>query len=304
MRGNFLYHRHCSIRRGHQGCDSRQRSRRPFALDGMPGRQMAIDADLAPGLIDHAEAIRRRESLVLQADFYGAMDGASKFVRGDAIAAIVITCVNIFGGLIIGLTQNLSLAQAADVFTRLTIGEGLSCQIPAFLIALSPPAYCSLEIPSRSICRQPSFNNSSASRSCWRWLPFSVALSFHSLARDSIAFDCRYLLSGGVFPNAQRPAIEPAIESPGTAAPADDAEGRFDELLRVDMLEIEIGVNLIPLADPRRGGDLLKRIAMVRSEIASEIGIILPKLTFEITLPCRPMDIESRSQAWTLPTDR
>ena len=109
-----------------------------FALDGMPGRQMAIDADLNAGVIDEHEAQRRRQEITQQADFFGAMDGASKFVRGDAIAGIVITLINIVGGLVIGMVEvGMSLGEAASVFTKLTIGDGLVSQVPAFLISLA-----------------------------------------------------------------------------------------------------------------------------------------------------------------------
>src|SRR5207247_724174 len=109
-----------------------------FALDGMPGRQMAIDADLQAGIIDDREAQRRRQDITRQADFYGAMDGASKFVRGDAIAGIIITLINIVGGLIIGVAEHgMPLAKAAQIFTHLTIGDGLVSQVPAFLISLA-----------------------------------------------------------------------------------------------------------------------------------------------------------------------
>src|SRR5688500_17112506 len=108
-----------------------------FALDGMPGRQMAIDADMNAGVIDEKEAQRRRQEITRQADFFGAMDGASKFVRGDAIAGIVITLINIAGGLTIGLWNGMSLTEAGSVFTRLTIGDGLVSQVPAFLISLA-----------------------------------------------------------------------------------------------------------------------------------------------------------------------
>ena len=109
-----------------------------FALDGMPGRQMAIDADMNAGIIDENEAQRRRQEITRQADFFGAMDGASKFVRGDAIAAIVITVVNIVGGLIIGVVESgMPLREAMQVFTKLTIGDGLASQVPAFLVSLA-----------------------------------------------------------------------------------------------------------------------------------------------------------------------
>jgi flagellar biosynthesis protein FlhA len=157
-----------------------------FALDGMPGRQMAIDADLSGGLIDHTEANRRREELNQQADFYGAMDGASKFVRGDAVAAIIIIFINIGGGLLIGLSQNMSLGQAADTFTRLTIGEGLSCQIPAFLISMATGIL--LTRNTQSFNFQSVFCGSCLDdRPCWRW-PASFWRCWCSLG----SLPCRY----------------------------------------------------------------------------------------------------------------
>ena len=150
-----------------------------FALDGMPGKQMAIDADLNAGIIDEHEAQSRRAEITQQADFYGAMDGASKFVRGDAIAGIIITVINIVGGLIIGMVEHgMPLAEAASLFTRLTIGDGLVSQVPAFLISLA--AGCSSRAaPSRAICRRNSCSNCflvlrrwPSRRASWRyWSP-------------------------------------------------------------------------------------------------------------------------------------
>jgi flagellar biosynthesis protein FlhA len=280
-----------------------------FALDGMPGRQMAIDADLNAGLIDHAEANRRRDTLVLQADFYGAMDGASKFVRGDAIAAIIISFVNIAGGLAIGLSQNLSVSQAVDVFTRLTIGEGLACQIPAFLIALATGILLTrnsskFNLPSTLLSQL--FGRPIVLAMAGIFLALLVFTRLPAVPLLAIAA----ALGFGVFwqtrrPRSQELAVDQAIEQPST----DERDASLEDLLRVDLLEIEIGGQLISLADPRRGGDLLRQIGSVRSAVAAEIGIILPKVRIRdnLSLPSngyciRIAQIEAGSG--TLPVDR
>ncbi len=261
-----------------------------FALDGMPGRQMAIDADLSAGMIDHGEANRRRESLTMQADFYGAMDGASKFVRGDAIAAIIITFINIGGGLWIGLSNNMSLGQAADTFTRLTIGEGLSCQIPAFLIAMATGILLTRNTKPTNLSTtffQQLFGRPAVLMMAAVFLGLLVFTRLPALPLLSIAALCGL----ATFLQTRRASVADPTRDLAPAAPnPEDSDGRLEELLKVDLLEIEIGVNLIPLADPRRGGDLLKRIAFVRSEIAREIGIILPKIRIRDNLALPPAD--------------
>ncbi len=249
-----------------------------FSLDGMPGRQMAIDADLSAGLIDHTEANRRRETLTMQADFYGAMDGASKFVRGDAIAAIVITIVNIGGGLAIGLSQNMNLNQAVDVFTRLTIGEGLACQIPAFLISMATAILLTRSTQKLNLSTtffQQLFGKPVVLVMAAVFLTLLVFTRLPPIPLLSIAAICVFAV---FVQTRKKPANGSAADAVPANAAIDENESRIEELMRVDLLEIEIGVNLISLADPRRGGDLLKRIGLIRSEIATDIGIILPKV--------------------------
>jgi flagellar biosynthesis protein FlhA len=249
---------------------------------------MAIDADLSAGLIDHGEANRRRESLSLQADFYGAMDGASKFVRGDAIAAIAITAVNILGGLAIGLSQKMDLAQAVNVFTRLTIGEGLACQIPAFLIAIATGILLTrnsqtANLPSKLL--QQLFGKPSVLAMAAVFLALLVFTRLPPIPLLSLAALCGF---GYYMQTRRKPSAEPATAISPPTVSHEESESPLEDLLRVDLLEIEIGVNLVPLADPKRGGDLLQRIADSRMQIATELGLILPKVRIRDNLGLPP----------------
>ena len=253
-----------------------------FALDGMPGRQMAIDADLNAGAIDEKEAQRRRDEITQQADFFGAMDGASKFVRGDAIAGILITIVNIVGGLIIGIMQyDMTVTQAGEIFTKLTIGDGLVSQVPALLISLAAGLLVTrstqrVNLPLaflEQVFARPQALLVSAG--------FLVILSFTHLPKVplfTIATGCV-----GLAMLLRRKAREDTARE-AAQAKRDDAEKekrpeeRIEDFLAVDPMEMEIGVGLIRLADPNRGGDLLPRITGVRQAVASEIGIVLPKV--------------------------
>jgi flagellar biosynthesis protein FlhA len=250
-----------------------------FALDGMPGRQMAIDADLNAGSIDELEAQRRRLEITRQADFFGAMDGASKFVRGDAIAAILITLINIIGGLVIGMAQGgMSFTQAADIFTKLTIGDGLVSQVPAFLISLAAGL---LVTRSSSDTNLPSeflrqlFSRPQALAVTGGFLGMLIFTNLPTVPLALIGGSCvgmAVMLSR----QKQRDATVAATKA------KDDAkkkpEERIEDYLTTDPMEIEIGVGLIRLADPKRGGDLLERIQRVRQNVAADIGIIMPKV--------------------------
>ncbi len=251
-----------------------------FTLDGMPGRQMAIDADLNGGLIDNQEAQRRRQEIHLQADFYGAMDGASKFVRGDAVAGLVITFINIVGGLFIGVVQGgMSLAEAGAVFTKLTIGDGLVAQIPALLISVAAGLLVtrssqSVDLP-REFLRQL-FSRPQVLAVSAAFLGLLVFTRLPALPLLTIGAGCAglaYILS--------RPAaLQPEPEKPEAAAEEAPkaAEKRIEDYLAVDPLEVEIGVGLIRLADPKRGGELLNQITDVRRQLAAELGVVLPKV--------------------------
>lgn len=253
-----------------------------FALDGMPGRQMAIDADLNAGVIDEVEAQRRRLEITQQADFYGAMDGASKFVRGDAIAGIVITIVNIVGGLVIGMIQDgMTLREAAEIFTKLTIGDGLVSQVPALLISLAAGLLVTRSTQQTNlpvIFLQQLFSRPRALAVAGGFLALLMFTDLPTIPLISICGGCAAL---AVILRRQKHQEELQGAAKARAAVAEQQkkpEERIEDYLAIDPMEMEIGVALIRLADPNRGGDLLPRITGVRQAVASEIGIVLPKV--------------------------
>jgi flagellar biosynthesis protein FlhA len=250
-----------------------------FTLDAMPGKQMAIDADLWAGMINEAEARHRREEITREADFYGAMDGASKFVRGDAIAGIIITLVNIIGGFAIGAVEKgWTMAESLDVFTTLTIGDGLVSQIPSFILAIGAGLIVARtggqetlgdEIP-RQLTSQPI--------ALYLIAGFLGVLAFTPL--PSVPLLSAGALIGavawavGYVARLSRSAKEATARA--EAAKAAPQQQPVEELLKVDTLEIEIGYGLVPLVDAGHGGDLLNRISMIRRQLAVEIGIVVP----------------------------
>jgi len=250
-----------------------------FALDGMPGRQMAIDADLNAGVIDEREAQRRRTEITEQADFFGAMDGASKFVRGDAIAGIIITIINIVGGLIIGIVQlGMEASTAGSIFTKLTIGDGLVSQVPAFLVSMAAALLVTrstqrINLPSeflRQVFSHPVALMVSGG--------FLITLTFTSLPKIPllvIAAGC--FLLARTLTTAKRKAVVEA-EQAHAAEETKVPETRIEDLLTIDPMKIELGAGLVRLASRESGGDLLERIKRIRENLAMEIGIILPKV--------------------------
>jgi flagellar biosynthesis protein FlhA len=249
-----------------------------FTLDGMPGKQMAIDADLSAGVIDQQEAQHRRREITQQADFFGAMDGASKFVRGDAIAGILIIFINIIGGLFIGIVNNgLSVGEAASLFTTLTIGDGLVTQVPAFLISLATGM-----LVTRS--SQASHLPSDVLRQLFsRPEALAVAAGFLGLLLFTSLPPVPLIVIGGACAGLavtlfrRETKVHAAHEKKETEA-VRRSQQRVEDYLAVDPMELELGIGLIRLADPKRGGDLLDRIRRVRQDLAAEIGIILPKV--------------------------
>ena len=247
-----------------------------FTLDGMPGKQMSIDADLNAGFIDEAEARRRRQAITREADFYGAMDGASKFVRGDAIAGIVITIINIVGGLIIGVSHDMNLTEAASVYTRLTIGDGLVSQIPAFIISISAALLVTRatsvsnlgEDVLNQVFGQPMALIISAG--------FLVALAVTDLPKIPLlmlAAACggiAYIMEHNVKTAAKAKAAQQKAQRPEpeqiTSAPG------------VDALEIEVGYGLIRMVDRAQGGDLRERVQAIRRQLAEETGLVIPPI--------------------------
>ncbi|PAP75750.1 flagellar biosynthesis protein FlhA [Rubrivirga marina] len=247
-----------------------------FTLDALPGKQMAIDADLNAGLIDEGEAKRRRSEVSREADFYGAMDGASKFVRGDAMAGLVITAINIVGGLIIGVAQyGMGPAEAAQTFTLLSIGDGLVSQIPALLISTAAGL-----IVSRA-SGEGNLSSETQSQLFGKPEALFVTAGFMALlgVLPGLPIVPFWALAGGLAFVAFRRAGTIADEAEEAARPAETApapEPEPADLLLVDELELEIGYGLIPVVDPAQGGDLLERISMLRRQLATEMGIVVP----------------------------
>lgn len=249
-----------------------------FALDGMPGRQMAIDADLNAGVIDEHEAQRRRQEITRQADFFGAMDGASKFVRGDAIAGILITLINIVGGLIIGMVEfGMSPGKAAQVFTKLTIGDGLVSQVPAFLISLAAGLLVTRSSYESNLPVEFMRQLFSRPQALAVTGGFLGVLIFTNLPAIPLLLIGGCCLGMSMIMTRQKKEETAAAASKAKAAKK-PAEERIEDYLTTDPMEIELGVGLIRLADPKRGGDLLERIQRVRQNIASEMGILMPKV--------------------------
>ncbi|MFO0960000.1 MAG: flagellar biosynthesis protein FlhA [Isosphaeraceae bacterium] len=266
-----------------------------FMLDGLPGRQMAIDADLHAGLIDQAEAGRRRDALYRQADFFGAMDGAGKFVRGDAVAGVVITAVNILGGLYMGvIVHGMAPGEAVEVFTKLTIGDGLVTQVPAFLISLAAGLIVTRSSSDSDLGRDIVGQLLGRAEVLAVAAGFLVVLSFTSLPRLPL-LTIAGLLGAGAYMASSRRRSAPATEAEPEPTPAPPAHvhppppppppphneppaDRMEDLLHVDLLELEIGYRLIPMADVARGGDLLDRIREVRQKVARELGLIVPQV--------------------------
>jgi flagellar biosynthesis protein FlhA len=255
-----------------------------FTLDAMPGKQMAIDADLNAGMITEQEARERRDLIRREAEFYGAMDGATKFVRGDAIAGIIITFINIIGGIIIGVLQHqMQFAEALTTYTTLTIGDGLVSQIPALIISSAAGIIVTQSAADKSIGRQ-----------------LSEQLSFQPLALFSAAviifcfglvpgmphvtFIAISLLMGGVGWLSLRTKREDEVQE---EAPREE-EMSPESLLPMDILEFEIGYGLIPLVDATQGGELLTRIKGMRRTVAGELGVIVPPIHVRDNLDLKP----------------
>jgi flagellar biosynthesis protein FlhA len=252
-----------------------------FTLDGMPGKQMAIDADLNSGLINKDEARRRRREVADEADFYGAMDGASKFVRGDAIAAIVIMLINLVGGFAIGVLQNGdSLSQAISTYSLLSVGDGLASQLPALLISISTGI----------IVTRAGTESDLGTEFVFQILQQRRAIRIAALAVTVMALvpglpKLPFLLVGGTIflmsgrlpnDNALRRRSEKEKAKAAPAAPSPDSPEGLARDMKVDPLELEVSFNLVELVDPGRGGDLLDRVKGLRRKIALELGVVLP----------------------------
>jgi len=274
-----------------------------FALDALPGRQMAIDADVSAGTIDAAEARRRRDDLAREADFFGAMDGASRFVRGDAVAGLVITAVNMAGGLAVGMLQKgWTFAETARAITVLTIGDGLAAQIPAFLIAVASGFVVTRAGRGRTLGEEVPAQLVGAPRILWALAGFMAVLALTPLpgapllAGAAIAAAAAMRASraagragaaGGGNPRARADAapsrraalVEPAVER---------RAAEMGALLAVEPLEVEVGAGLVDLVRAGESSPVLRRIEAVRRQVAQDLGIVVP--------PVRLRD--ERSLAW------
>ena len=265
-----------------------------FTLDAMPGKQMAIDADLNAGIIDDKEAKRRRAEVAEEADFFGNMDGASKFVRGDAIAGILILLINIIGGFAIGVLQHgLSAGQAADSYITLAVGDALVAQVPGLLISVAAAMVVSRvgkdeELGDQIVTQMfdsPKVLGVTASvlflLGVVPGMPHVVFLTFAVLI-GSVAF--------WIWRMQQKPskAELEAQQAAAAAQPAADAEATWDDLQPVDLLGLELGYRLIPLVDKTRQGDLLTRIKGVRKKFAQDVGFLPPAVHVRDNLELRP----------------
>lgn len=252
-----------------------------FTLDAMPGKQMSIDADLNAGLIDDMQAKERRELIAREADFYGAMDGASKFVRGDAIAGLIITGVNIVGGLLIGMMQmGLTAGAAASKFTLLTVGDGLVAQIPALIISTaagivitraSSLSTMGADIAKQVIGQPNAVFASSVVIGIMGLLPGLPFLPFTFMAIVMA------LIGNSVKKNKKEEAKIQEAEAEAEAVEP-EVEERIENFLHPDAFEIEIGYGLIPLVDANQGGNLLGRITTIRKSLAIEMGVLVPPI--------------------------
>ena len=249
-----------------------------FTLDGMPGRQMAIDADLNSGLLTQQEAQQQRKDLTRQADFFGAMDGASKFVRGDAIAATIITAINIVVGLGYGVIKaDMDLANASEVYTKLTIGDGLVSQIPALLVSLATAVLVTRTSQDSKLSNELISQLFNKPQVLIVTAAFLSVLTFTQLPKTpmlTMAAGClglAYILTKSDTRNPSTPDATIPPEKTSSEAPLSD-------LLRVDAIEIGLGIRLLPLANRDTEDNILRRIQFIRKTLATDMGIVLPEI--------------------------
>jgi flagellar biosynthesis protein FlhA len=252
-----------------------------FTLDAMPGKQMAIDADLNAGLITDDEARRRRSEIAQEADFYGAMDGASKFVRGDAIAAVVIVLINLIGGLIVGIMQmGMPFSEAIQHFSLMTVGDGLAAQIPALLISIATGILVTRAASDRDLGADVAGQIMQQKKAplvaggvilAFALVPGLPKLPFLVIGGGLFALGWA-MRDGGPLARSAEPELDADAEGTEVAAPRDAAL----EALPIDPLELAIGFGLVRLVDQQSGGTLLSRVSVIRRQIATELGMVIP----------------------------
>ncbi|MBN3813516.1 flagellar biosynthesis protein FlhA [Paraburkholderia sp. Ac-20347] len=265
-----------------------------FTLDAMPGKQMAIDADLNAGLINEEAARKRRTEIAQEAEFYGSMDGASKFVRGDAIAGLLIMAINIIGGLIVGVVQHgMPFAAAGETYTLLTIGDGLVAQIPSLVISTAAGVIVSRVATNEDIGTQLTgqlFTNP-------RVLLITGSIILMMGLIPGMPHFAFLLLGGGAIQlgrvmkkaaEAKKSSSVLADIAPAAVAPVENTEASWDDVTLIDTLGLEVGYRIIPLVDKNTDGELLKRIKSIRKKFAQEIGFLPPVIHIRDNLELRP----------------
>ncbi|MCC7145064.1 MAG: flagellar biosynthesis protein FlhA [Phycisphaeraceae bacterium] len=263
-----------------------------FTLDAMPGKQMAIDADLNAGLINEGEARRRREAIAQEADFYGAMDGAAKFVRGDAIAAIIITLINVVGGFAVGFfDKGWGFAQSLEVFTKLTIGDGLVSQLPAFVISIGAGL-----IVTRSSGRED-LGTAITTQLTGRWRSLAITSGFLTLmaftglpALPMLSLASAMGVGAWLVRSAEKRQKTESVRQ--TAAKDKPAPPPVEQVMAVDAMELEVGYALVKLVDASQGGDLLERISMIRRQLAAELGLVMPPVRIRDNMQLQAHDYQ------------
>lgn len=266
-----------------------------FTLDAMPGKQMAIDADLNAGLINDVEAKKRRAEIAEEADFYGSMDGASKFVRGDAIAGIVITVINILAGIVVGVFQNgMDVSNAAETFVLLTVGDGLVSQIPALIISTAAGIIATRNSNSDAlgaqVTKQLKIHPKTIYIAAGILFLFSVIPGLPQVPFLTVGAALAYT-AFRIEKNAEQEKLnakkQETVEKKATAE-------NLEDLLSVEMVELEVGYGLVDLVDSEQNGDLLERITQIRKQFALDWGVIIPSIRIKDNLELKPGEYSVR----------
>jgi flagellar biosynthesis protein FlhA len=263
-----------------------------FTLDAMPGKQMAIDADLNSGVIDQEEAKQRRAEISQESDFFGSMDGASKFVRGDAVAGLLILIINIIGGLIIGMSQyDMSFTEAGEIYVLLTIGDGLVAQIPSLILSLATAIVVTRVTTSESMTEQTTSQLANPSA---LFVASGILLLLGVIpGMPSMVFISLAVLSGGIGFLVYRSRGQVADDAEAAkvereSAKPEEQEIQWDDVSQVDLVSLEIGYGLIPLVNTETGGQLLTRVKGVRKKLSTELGFLVQPVRIRDNLDLEP----------------
>lgn len=263
-----------------------------FTLDGMPGKQMAVDADLNAGIITNEDAKRRRADITREADFYGAMDGASKFVRGDAIAGIIITLINILGGVYVGFVElNLPITETLRRFTILTIGDGLVSQIPAFIVSLAAAMIVTRSASKKNLGDEVLGQLISRPVALGLTAGFLLFLIITPLPKAPLLGLSLLCVAGAFALSKHQVQVQQAAVAAKAKPPAAE---KIEKYLAPDPMELEVGFGLVGLVDRKQGGDLLDRITNMRRQMAQELGIVVPPIRIRDDIQLQPNQFRVR----------